>query len=72
MKFNKTLFCEILNDKGYKLEFVARTLKLTYSGFYKKMNNRSVFKLSEIYEIIELLNLDEKDIINIFFSKNKS
>lgn len=69
MRFNKEKFKEKVNEKGFKLVYVAKQLDITDAGLNRKMAGISTFKLTEIYKLVDLLDLKEKDINNIFFNK---
>lgn len=47
---------------------VARRLGLSEMGLYKKINNITEFKASEIQALVTMLNI--QDMSNIFFNKN--
>ena len=51
-----------------KLTFIARALKLSREGFYKKLNNQTEFKASEIVKMQEILNLSNEQRDKIFFA----
>lgn len=48
---------KVIENSGLKLTFIARALKLSREGFYKKLNNQTEFKASEIVKMQEILNL---------------
>lgn len=57
-----------IQNRGYKLKFVASTLGITYAGFKKKLDNQSEFKLSEIGIFMTELGMSKRDRDIIFFS----
>lgn len=57
-----------IKEKGYKLKFIAEKLGLTPYGLALKLNGKNEFKWSEILEISNILNLDEKEKKEIFFN----
>ena len=59
----------ILKRSGYKLNFVADKLGLTYYGFAKKLNNGSEFKAGEIQALCDLLRIRAEDRDSIFFCR---
>ena len=65
---NTKMLRDKINDAGYKLQFVAEKCGLTYFGFMKKVNNETEFKASEIMILKVLLNLTDKEVIQIFFA----
>lgn len=69
MKFNKEKFKEKVNEKGFKLIYVANQLDITGAGLNRKMAGYSTFKLTEIYKLVDLLDLKKEDINNIFFNQ---
>ncbi len=62
------LLREKIENSGYKLQFIAKSLGLTYQGLLNKINNRSEFRASEIQELYDLLGLTEKERVAIFFA----
>lgn len=58
---------EIL-DSGITITAVARKLCITREGFYKKLNNNTEFKASEIASIQNILGLSNKKRDKIFFA----
>jgi len=58
---------QIIDDKGYKLSYVASKLSLTREALYKKLRGDTEFKASEIAKLVELLKLTSKETKNIFF-----
>ena len=59
-----------INELGYKLNFVARKLGITYAGLLKKINNETEFKASEIQILQKLLRLSNAERDEIFFAEN--
>lgn len=53
---------------GFTKRKVAESLKLSEMGLYKKINNITEFKASEISLLCELLSIKNKD--EIFFAQN--
>lgn len=64
MKLN--VLKETIKEKGFRLDFIAKQLKLSTYGFSLKLNGKNEFKWSEIEKIVELLKLDEKERKKIF------
>ena len=58
---------KVIENSGLKLTFIARALKLSREGFYKKLNNQTEFKASEIVKMQEILNLSNEQRDKIFF-----
>ena len=59
---------KVIENSGLKLTFIARALKLSREGFYKKLNNQTEFKASEIVKMQEILNLANEQRDKIFFA----
>nr|DAD79352.1 MAG TPA: Protein of unknown function (DUF739) [Myoviridae sp. ctNQr16] len=59
---------KVIENSGLKLTFIARALKLSREGFYKKINNQTEFKASEIVKMQEILNLSNEQRDKIFFA----
>lgn len=57
---------KVIENSGLKLTFIARALKLSREGFYKKLNNQTEFKASEIVKMQEILNLSNEQRDKIF------
>ena len=51
------------------ITFIARKIGITREGFYKKLNNETEFKASEIVILQSLLRLSNKKRDEIFFAK---
>ncbi|WP_339009697.1 DUF739 family protein [Fusobacterium animalis] len=66
MKLN--ILKDIIKEKGFRLDFIAKQLKLSTYGFSLKLNGKNEFKWSEIEKIVELLKLNEKEKKKIFFN----
>lgn len=62
------LLREKIENSGYKLQFIAKSLGRTYQGLLNKINNRSEFRASEIQALYDLLGLTEKERVAIFFA----
>jgi predicted transcriptional regulator len=58
---------EIINAKGFKLNFVASELNITRKALYKKLRGDSEFKASEIARLVDMLRLTSKETKEIFF-----
>lgn len=56
-----------IENSGLKLTFIANKLELSREGFYKKLNNQTEFKASEIVKLQDILNLSNKERDKIFF-----
>ena len=64
----------LLNAKKKKIGItkkeLVKALGLTYAGFWKKLNNQSEFKATEIKRIQRLLHLSDAERDHIFFAQN--
>ena len=49
----------IIYNSGYKFEYVAGYIGMTRCGLYKKLQDGSEFKPSQILKLCELLHIDE-------------
>lgn len=68
---NTVLLRKWIEESGYKLSFIAKTIGLSTYGLQLKIENRNEFKSSEIDGLCRLLgikNLRDKD--RIFFAAN--
>lgn len=57
-----------IKKSGYRMDYIAKSLGLSYQGFYNKVNAQSEFKISEIKDLCSLLRLDAEKMYLIFFS----
>lgn len=57
-----------IENSGLKLTFIANKLELSREGFYRKLNNQTEFKASEIVKLQDILNLSNKERDKIFFT----
>ena len=56
-------------ESGITITAIARKIGITREGFYKKLNNETEFKASEISALQNILNLSNKKRDDIFFAK---
>lgn len=63
------LLREKIEQSGYKLQFIAKKVGITYQGLLNKINNKSEFRANEIQALYNLLGLTEKERIAIFFNR---
>lgn len=68
MTDSKKLSDEI-TDSGITITAIAKKLGITREGFYKKLNNETEFKASEISALQKILRLTNKKRDEIFFAK---
>lgn len=57
-----------ISDSGMTITFIAKKIGITREGFYKKLNNETEFKASEISSLQSILNLSNKSRDKIFFA----
>lgn len=65
---DSTLLNEEIVDSGITITAIARKLGITREGLYKKINNETEFKASEILSMQRILNLTNKKRDSIFFA----
>lgn len=63
---DSTLLNEEIVDSGITITAIARKLGITREGLYKKINNETEFKASEILSMQKILNLTNKKRDSIF------
>ena len=68
MTDSKRLSDEIINS-GITITAIAKKIGITREGFYKKLNNETEFKASEISLLQDILRLTNKKRDEIFFAK---
>lgn len=56
-------------DSGITITAIAKKIGITREGFYKKLNNETEFKASEISALQKILSLSNKKRDEIFFAK---
>lgn len=66
---NTTLLRNAIDDSGYKMKYIAEKIGLTYQGFLNKLKGSSQFGNEEILELCDLLNINESQMTEIFFTK---
>ena len=59
-----------MKENGYTIDSLANSLKLSATGLFNKIHNKSEFLASEIMTISEMLRLSLDDIQLIFFDDN--
>lgn len=65
---NTELLESIIKTSGLKYNKIADCLGISRSTLYNKVQNKVEFSASEIYKLSSLLNIDIKDLPNIFFN----
>lgn len=59
----------VISDSGITITAIANKLGITREGFYKKLNNETEFKASEISAMKKILNLTNRKRDEIFFAQ---
>lgn len=62
------LLNEMIQNKGIKKNYLAKTLGISNQAFTNKMKGKNLFKVTEIAVIADVIGLSQKDIYNIFFA----
>ena len=65
---NATLLKAKIDASGYKMEYVADRIGLTYQGFLNKIRNKIDFAAPEIKGLRELLHIQTEEMEQIFFA----
>ena len=65
---DSTLLNEEIVNSGITITAIARKLGITREGLYKKINNETESKASEILSMQKILNLTNKKRDSIFFA----
>ena len=58
-----------IKNSGVSLTYIADTLGITRGALYKKLENITEFKASEIVTLKKVLNLSDKQRDEIFFNE---
>jgi len=58
---------EKIRDKKFNYKKLSEKMRISESGLNKKMNGKNFFTQSEIYELKELLELSNDELVQIFF-----
>lgn len=64
---NTKLLKEAIENSGMSITFIADKIGISREGFYKKMNNLTEFKASEIMDFTEILGISKEERDCIFF-----
>lgn len=67
---NSNMLKKKIDGSGMKIKYVAAQIGLTPAGFYKKINNKSEFKVSEVLALTRVLGLSSNERDEIFFGNN--
>lgn len=66
---NSKMLNEIITDAGITITAIAGKLGITREGLYKKLNNETEFKASEIIAMQDILHLTNQMRDEIFFAR---
>lgn len=66
---NSKMLSNEIADSGITITAIAKKIGITREGFYKKLNNETEFKASEISALQKILNLSNQKRDQIFFAK---
>ncbi len=66
MKVNKQLLDQKIEESGLKVNYIAKKLGVSRSGFDKKRSGELNFRVSEIFVLCALLRINEEEQNNIF------
>jgi len=66
MMLNKNKLKAKVIENGLTMEKVAKALDINVTTLYRKINGTSDFTRSEMHKIKDLLNLSDKEAIDIF------
>ena len=64
---NRENIIEIIHNKNLSIKHVSKLLNISRESFYKKLDGRSEFKMSELKKLKEILDLDVESWFEIFF-----
>lgn len=70
MTFNYNKLRGLIKEKGFTESDVAKAIGMTQWTFSRKLNGLTFFDTNEIKKMIDLLNVDENNIHNVFFTQN--
>lgn len=60
---------DTISESGIKITAIANKLGISREGFYKKLNNETEFKASEISAMQKILGLTNRKRDEIFFAQ---
>lgn len=66
---NSEMLSNEITESGITITAIAKKIGITREGFYKKLNNETEFKASEILALQKILNLSNEMRDEIFFAK---
>ena len=66
---NLELLKKKIEDSGLKQIHISEQLGIDRGSLYNKLNGKSEFTMTEIVNLCRVLNIDDKEKIQIFFPK---
>lgn len=63
------LLQKVLDESGFRMDFVAKKMGLTYQGFRNKVTGKSEFKTREVTKLCDILGLTSEMRDRIFFAR---
>ena len=67
---NTDLLKRKIDESGYKMQYIAEYIGVSYQALYNKIGNKTEFLASEIMKLSELLKLTDEERNEIFFAEN--
>jgi len=67
--FNSDLLRDKIKAAGFRIDYVADQLQISYQAFWNKMNKKTEFTAAEIGALKDLLHLSDADVMLIFFTE---
>lgn len=68
---DKGLLEKKMGESGLKTQYICEKLALSRTGFWKKINGITPFKVPEIFVLCSLLNINDDDKMKIFYPKEQ-
>lgn len=65
---NSELLIEKIEKSGYRINFIAQKVGISYQCLKNKINNVTEFRASEIQTLYDLLHLTEEERVQFFFA----
>lgn len=65
---NSEMLSDAISESGITIIALSRKIGISREAFYKKLNNETEFKASEISALQKILNLSNKKRDDIFFA----
>ena len=53
--------------EGYDLKSAAKEINISYTAFRNKLKGNTAFSIDEVYDLVELLNIEKEEIVEYFF-----